>query len=136
MLRPETLRGANDAISNATAKLSAFELFNIRDEVHSSSDGQRMETKIDTFNARYSPKYFGLDKGVSACTVVANHVPINARIIGTHEHGAVLCGKDGGICGCPVCRCRLGYSCPARLDRRRSGAVGGGSELLVLGPRV
>lgn len=86
MLRPETLRGANDAISNATAKLPAFELFNIRDEVHSSSDGQRMETKIDTFNARYSPKYFGLDKGVSACTVVANHVPINARIIGTHEH--------------------------------------------------
>ena len=86
LLRPETLRGANAAISNATAKLPAFELFNIRDEVHSSSDGQRMETKIDTFNARYSPKYFGLDKGVSACTVVANHVPINARIIGTHEH--------------------------------------------------
>lgn len=86
LLRPETLRSANDAISNATAKLPAFELFNIRDEVHSSSDGQRMETKIDTFNARYSPKYFGLDKGVSACTLVANHVPINARIIGTHEH--------------------------------------------------
>jgi TnpA family transposase len=86
MLRPETLRGANDAISNATAKLPALELFNIRDEVHSSSDGQRMETKVDTFNARDSPKYFGLDKGVSACTVVANHVPINARIIGTHEH--------------------------------------------------
>ena len=86
LLRPETLHLANDAISNATASLPAFELFNIRDEVHSSSDGQRMETKIDTFNARYSPKYFGLDKGVSACTVVANHVPINARIIGTHEH--------------------------------------------------
>jgi TnpA family transposase len=45
-----------------------------------------MEAQIETFNARYSPKYFGLDKGVSACTVVANHVPINARIIGTHEH--------------------------------------------------
>lgn len=40
----------------------------------------------DTFNARHSPKYFGLDKGVSACTLVANHVPINARVIGTHEH--------------------------------------------------
>jgi TnpA family transposase len=37
-------------------------------------------------NARHSPKYFGLQKGVSACTLVANHVPINARIIGTQEH--------------------------------------------------
>lgn len=85
-LRPETVHAANDAISNATAALPAFKLFNIREELHSSSDGQRFETQINTFNARYSPKYFGWDKGVSACTVVANHVPINARIIGTHEH--------------------------------------------------
>jgi len=27
-----------------------------------------------------------LKKGVSAYTLVANHVPCNARIIGTHEH--------------------------------------------------
>lgn len=85
-LRPETLRLANDAISNAIASLPAFHLFDIRDEIHSSSDGQRFETQRDTFNARHSPKYFGLQKGVSACTLVANHVPINARIIGTHEH--------------------------------------------------
>lgn len=85
-LRPETLRAANDAISNSIAVLPAFHLYDIRDEIHSSSDGQRFETQIDTFNARHSPKYFGLDKGVSACTLVANNVPINARIIGTHEH--------------------------------------------------
>jgi TnpA family transposase len=85
-LRPETLHAANDAISNATASLPAFRLFDIRDEIHSSSDGQRFETQIDTFNARYSPKYFGLDRGVSANTLVANHVPANANIIGTHEH--------------------------------------------------
>lgn len=85
-LRPETVHAANDAISNATSALPAFKLFNIREELHSSSDGQRFETQINTFNSRYSPKYFGWDKGVSACTVVANHVPINAKIIGTHEH--------------------------------------------------
>ena len=85
-LRPETVHAANDAISNATSALSAFKLFNIREELHSSSDGQLFETQINTFNSRYSPKYFGWDKGVSACTVVANHVPINAKIIGTHEH--------------------------------------------------
>ncbi|KQZ77684.1 transposase [Rhodanobacter sp. Root561] len=85
-LRQETLHATNDAISNATARLSAFPLFHIRDEVHSSSDGQRMETQIDTINARHSPKYFGLHKGVSAYTVVANHIPINGKVIGTHEH--------------------------------------------------
>ena len=85
-LRQETVRAANDAITNATAKLPAFYLYNIQDTMHSSSDGQRMETQIDTINARHSPKYFGLKKGVTAYTLVANHVPINAKIIGTHEH--------------------------------------------------
>jgi TnpA family transposase len=85
-LRPETLHAANDAVSNATAKLPAFRLFDIQDAIHSSSDGQRMETQINTINARHSPKYFGLQKGVSSYTLVANHVPVNAKIIGTHEH--------------------------------------------------
>jgi TnpA family transposase len=85
-LRPETLHAANDAVSNATAGLPAFHLFDIGDQIHSSSDGQRFETQIDTFNARHSPKYFGLDKGISACTVIANHVPINMKVIGAHEH--------------------------------------------------
>ena len=66
--------------------MRAFHLYDIRDEMHSSSEGQRIETQIDTNNARYSPKYFGLRKEVSAYTLAANHVPINARIIGTHEH--------------------------------------------------
>lgn len=65
-LRLETLRAANDAISNATSQLPAFHLYDIQDTLHSSSDGQRMETQINTLNARYSPKYFGLQKGVSA----------------------------------------------------------------------
>lgn len=85
-LRLETLHAANDAITNAIATLSVFHLYDIQDVIHSSSDGQRMETQFDTINARYSPKYFGLHKGVSSYTLVANHVPINAKIIGTHEH--------------------------------------------------
>ncbi len=85
-LRLETLHAANDVISNEIAKLPVFNLYNIQDTLHSSSDGQRMETQINTVNARFSPKYFGLQKGVSAYTLVANHVPINAKIIGTHEH--------------------------------------------------
>ncbi len=85
-LRAETLHAANDAVSNATAALTMFDQFDIDGLKHSSSDGQRIETQIHTINARYGSKYFGLKKGVSAYTLVANHVPCNARIIGTHEH--------------------------------------------------
>jgi TnpA family transposase len=63
-----------------------FEQYDIDEHKHSSSDGQRIETQIHTINARHSSKYFALKKGVSAYTMVFNHVPCNARIIGTHEH--------------------------------------------------
>lgn len=85
-LRAETLHTGNEEIANTTAKLSMFDQYDIGDLKHSSSDGQRIETQIHTINARYGSKYFGLKKGVSAYTLVANHVPCNARIIGTHEH--------------------------------------------------
>jgi hypothetical protein len=85
-LRAETLHASNDGIANATAALSMFDQYDIDDLKHSSSDGQRIETQIHTINARYGGEYFGLKKGVSAYTLVANHVPCNARIIGTHEH--------------------------------------------------
>jgi TnpA family transposase len=85
-LRAETLHAANDMISNATAVLPVFREYDIDHQIHSSSDGQRIETQIDTINAQYASKYFGLKKGVSSYTLSANHVPINAKIIGTHEH--------------------------------------------------
>ena len=85
-LRAETLHAANDAISNATGALTMFREYDIDHHIHSSSDGQRIETQIDTINARHSNKHFGLKKGVSSYTLSANHVPINAKIIGTHDH--------------------------------------------------
>lgn len=85
-LRPQTLKAANDRISDYIASLLIFQHYMINNQLHSSSDGQKFETAIPTFNARYSPKYFGLKKGIVAYTLVANHVPINARIIGAHEH--------------------------------------------------
>lgn len=85
-LRLETLQKANDAVVNAIAQLPIFQQYHIGDTVHSSSDGQKFETLIHTINARYSPKYFGLMKGIVAYTLVANHIPISARIIGANEH--------------------------------------------------
>jgi TnpA family transposase len=85
-IRLETLKEANDHIANATARLPIFRHFDIDKAVHSSSDGQKFEAAIPTINARHSSKYFGLNKGVVSYTLLANHVPLNARIIGANEH--------------------------------------------------
>lgn len=86
-LRPETLREANDWVTNAIADLPIFHIYDIQAGiVHSSSDGQKFETLIHTLNARHSPKYFGLKKGIVSYTLVANHIPVIACIIGANEH--------------------------------------------------
>ncbi len=85
-LRLETLKAANDRICNATAELCIFRHYDIGEAVHSSSDGQKFETRIHTLKARHSPKYFGLKKGLTSYTLTANHVPINATIFGANEH--------------------------------------------------
>jgi len=85
-IRLETLHTANDVVSNALAALPIFRHYDLDGHVHSSSDGQKFETRIATINARHSPKYFGLKKGIVAYSMVANHVPVNAQIIGANEH--------------------------------------------------
>jgi hypothetical protein len=85
-LRLETLKEANDRVSNAIAELPIFRQYDLGDTLHSSSDGQKFETRLYTINARHSPKYFGLHKGVVSYTLVANHIPLNATIIGANEH--------------------------------------------------
>ncbi len=85
-LRPETLRAANDLVSNAIAALPIARHYDLNGVVHSSSDGQKFETAIPTFNARHARKYFGLRKGIVANTLVAGNIPVNAQIIGAHDH--------------------------------------------------
>ena len=84
-IRPETLKNAIDCINNATHRLPVSKLYNINNLIHSSSDGQKFDSR-DTVNARHSPKYFGLGKGVSVVTLNANHIPLNATNIGANEH--------------------------------------------------
>jgi TnpA family transposase len=86
-IREETLKKANDLIADEISKLPTFDYFNLENEpLHSSSDGQKFEVQFDSFNTRYSSKYFGLGKGVSCYTLMANHIPINAKIIGANEY--------------------------------------------------
>ena len=86
-LRPETLNNANDVINNAVAKLAIFKHYNIQEDlIHASADGQKFETRLETFKTRYSSKYFGTNKGISAITLIANHAALNAKVIGSNEH--------------------------------------------------
>jgi TnpA family transposase len=86
-MRLETLRDANDVITNAIADLPIFKYWNIHDDyIHGSVDGQKFETRLNSFIARYSSKYFGVNHGVVAYTLCANHIPVNSKIISTNQH--------------------------------------------------
>ncbi len=86
-IRLSTLRASNDLISNAISKLPIFKDWNLLDNLLlASADGQKMLTERETLLARYALKYFGLEKGVVAYSLIANHVPINCLLIGANMH--------------------------------------------------
>ena len=86
-IRLSTLRAANDRVSNFISKLPIFKRWNLAEALLlSTADGQKMATERDTLLARHSLKYFGLEKGVVAYSLISNHVPINCRIIGANMH--------------------------------------------------
>ena len=86
-IRYETLTQSNDQVSNAIATLPIFSYYHVDDnQLFSSIDGQKFECRINTFKARYSSKYFSKGKGVSALTLVSNHVPVSTQIIGANEY--------------------------------------------------
>lgn len=86
-MRLETLIDANDAVINAIADLPIFKYWNIHDNLmHGSVDGQKFETRLHSFIARYSSKYFGVSVGISAYTLCTNHIPVNTRIISSNHH--------------------------------------------------
>ncbi|MFT3931059.1 MAG: Tn3 family transposase [Spongiibacteraceae bacterium] len=86
-LRGETIHAANDVISNAISQLEIFKYYNIQENVlHASFDGQRFESRYNTISTHYSSKYFGRGKGLSAVSLCANHVPVNAEIMKPYTH--------------------------------------------------
>lgn len=83
----ENLKSANDLIVEKLKKLRIYKYFHIDSGiVYSSSDGQKFETQLDNISARYSQKYFGLAKGVSNYSLIANHIPISAKVISANEY--------------------------------------------------
>ncbi len=85
-LRLETLRNANALLSDAIAATSFLRAVIDSGDIHSSSDGQHHVVQRDTAKAHTLPKYFGLYKGIVIITLLAHFIPINANVIGTHDH--------------------------------------------------
>ncbi|GAA62462.1 hypothetical protein P20311_0235 [Pseudoalteromonas sp. BSi20311] len=86
-IRYETLTQSNVQVSNAIATLPIFAYYHVDDnQLFSSIDGQKFECRINIFKARYSSKYFSKGKGVSALTLVSNHVPVSTQVIGANEY--------------------------------------------------
>ncbi len=86
-IRYETLTQSNDKVSNGIAILPIFSYYHVDDnQLFSSIDGQKFECRINTFKARYSSKYFSKGKGVSALTLISNHVPVSTKVIGANEY--------------------------------------------------
>ena len=67
-----TLDGLQAASDRVVRLMDRLELPNLvrrfPDQLHTSSDGQKFEVRVDSLNANYSFKYFGRDQGVAAYT--------------------------------------------------------------------
>jgi len=58
------LQAANDRVLRLMDRLE----LRLPDQLHTASDGQKFEVRVDSLNANYSFKYFGKEQGVSVYT--------------------------------------------------------------------
>ena len=81
-IRMETLIATIQHIQAETAKLPIFTGWNVADKLHGSIDGMKLSVQFLHHKARYSPKYFGYDTGVSSINLLLNHFPMTGMLIG------------------------------------------------------
>lgn len=86
-IRIETLKAANDIISNDITRMSIFPHYSFDfDLLYGGVDGQKFEAATPTIKSRGSKKYFGGGRGIVAYTLLANHIPLQVELIGANEH--------------------------------------------------
>ena len=67
----QNVQNANDKIVKFISQLELPKLYQVDDKpLHTSSDGQKIEVNVDSFNANHSFKYFGKTKGASVVTFI------------------------------------------------------------------
>ena len=86
-IRLATLKAANDMISDDIARMPIFSFYSFDFLVlYGGVDGQKYDVENPTIKARNSKKYFKKGRGVVAYTLLANHIPLQVKLIGAHEH--------------------------------------------------
>ena len=87
---PENIIEANDKILRLMDQLPLPQLYRQNEnQLHTSSDGQKVEVGVDALNAHYSFKYFGQNKGVSAYTFIdGRHFLFHSMVVSSPEKEA------------------------------------------------
>lgn len=86
-----TLKEANDILVNEIAKLSIFKFYSLTDYgILASVDGQKVETKYQTFISRHSKKYFGFEKVSQATAWLPIMFPL-VRLLAQMNMKAITC---------------------------------------------
>lgn len=85
----ENIMESNKLVVEATAALPIFKYHNLPGEkLHAGFDGEKIVARYETFNAKYSSKYFGTEKGLVVLSMILNGIAVNFKIIGAHEREA------------------------------------------------
>ena len=85
-VRMETLTQATHSINLAAEKLAIFRYYDIDGKRHASLDGLKLGSRIKNIAARHSPKFFGLDVGVSAYNIIFNYFSLAGRLISANDY--------------------------------------------------
>ena len=83
----ENLAKGNAIISEYIDQLPVSRVWDLFENKRvADGDGQKYVTKYHTLQSRFSAKYYRTRRGISIYSIIANHIPINAKAIGPHEH--------------------------------------------------
>lgn len=83
----ENLANANAILSDYIDQLPVSRAWDLyENERVADGDGQKFVTKFHTLQSRFSAKYYRTRRGISIYSIVANHIPINSKVIGPNEH--------------------------------------------------
>ncbi len=86
----ENIQAANSVILTLIDKLALSKAFQkYPHELHTSSDGRKVGTAVDSLHANYSFKYFGKDKGVTMYTFIdERHALFHSTVISASDREA------------------------------------------------
>ena len=86
----KNIQAANTLLLTAMDKLTLTNAFQKHaDQLHTSSDGRKLNVAVDSLHASYSFKYFGKDKGVTVYTFIdERHALFHSTVISASEREA------------------------------------------------